>query len=277
MVKRILFIWQYIRYTFYFTIFTLMVYAISRLSGNLRFEIFDYQIYSTQKAFISGILLFICFFVVFLFYLLRLFLTINKMAKFLLFKLKHFNQNQKKFLKTEKEIITEIMLHKKNKQYKDGLACTGKYLYFNSKCFYWHLYFLLKNKKYKDFLVLFKSKPSSRFLKFFTLFYIPKKVFFKERFLQNLYIQNPNSDAFGYLYAKFLFLKKKLSLSRAVLVFFTDRGSFLIQDPKYGFLINSLMIEVETALNGNVSEGCLFNYIENIEFYNDKQKTKSIY
>lgn len=274
MLSRFLMLKDYMFYLLKFLLLSLVVYLISLISGDFTFKIFNYSVYSTNIFITSLAVVFFYFFVKFVFYFLNLILKIKILKHKVYVKLSTPKALLVSDFKTEKEIVKRIMLLKISKKYKEGLVFTKQYKYFNSRCFSWYLFFLLKNKNKKEFLQLTLERPSGFCLKFLTRFYIPKYVIFKRRFIKNLYLDHPKSESFAYIYAKLLFEEKRFLESKRILSSFLDDNLVIIKDYTYGYFLNDLMIKVETSLNHELPKGLLLKYFENIDFYNEKRKEK---
>jgi hypothetical protein len=266
----------YIKYLFYIVFLLalcLALYQIALLQEALSFKVLDYKVFTSQNVFffcILGALYFI-------FKVFRIVFSINNFFISLKYKVadkieifkSHFNIKQK----TEDAIVKEILHFKRKGLYKMGLRLTAENLAFSSKILFWHLFFLLKLGKKKEFLKAFLSHPAGNCIRVFKICYLNKKLpFFRGMFVRELYFKNLDNQIITYIYADYLFSKNKIEKAETILMNFIKNKKILMSDVYCSFLMNSLAIKIEKAFNGEKAEDFILEYKENIDTYNEKKK-----
>ena len=181
----------------------------------------------------------------------------------------YFNFKQKK----EAELLEEIANLRKKRLYKKALRITSENYAISEKLLFWHFFMLLKLGRRREFIKLFRARPTGFAVKLFTLVYLKNSIgFLKIIKIKRLYLQNPDNQVFTYIYANSLFTRGHVKKAQGILMNFINNKRILMTDIYASYLMNMLAIKIEKQLNGADAENFILDYKENIETYYEKTK-----
>lgn len=254
---------------------SLFFFQISKIDGDVMISVLDYTIYTKQNVLVLSFFIF-CLISIKFFGLL---LNIN--SSLISFKYKLFEKIEvlKAFFnfkqKTTPAIIKDILHLKRKRLFKVALRVTTENYLLSDKILFWHLFFLLKLGRRREFFRIFTYKPSGRSVRLFMDIYLKKKFKFLRGFLiRKYYFENLDNQVFTYMYALYLFRNGKVKKSRIILMNFLQNKQILMVDFYCSYLMNLLAIKIERALNGSLSDDFTISYSENINKYYESTKKK---
>lgn len=266
----------YTRYIIFLSLLflvSLIFYEISKIKSDVTFTFYDYTIYTKANVLISILMLSVFL----LFKIFGIVLSIN--SWFISFRYNFFEKLEaaKSFFnfrqKTSGIIMKDILAFKRRKMYKAALRMTSENYLLSDKFLFWHLFFLLKLGRRREFFRMFKAKPCGRAIKLFLQIYLKNKFKITKRWLiRKYYLENPDNQVFNYIYAKTLFERGAFKKSKIILMNFLYNKQILMTDFYCSYLMNLLAIKIERSLNGEAANDFILDYQENIDKYYESKK-----
>jgi hypothetical protein len=264
---------KYVIFTLFLITLSILFYQISEFKQDVSFSFGGYKVFVRQNFLIFAVIL--AFYILFkifsvIFAIKNFFLSLKYVFFEKLEVIKsYFNIKQK----SEVTIINDILNLKRRHLYRLALKTTSENFTLSSKLLFWHLFFLLKLGKRRDFIKLFSSHPSALSIRLFTVGYLNKKLpFFRGFFLRKLYYATPDNQVMTYIYANYLFKKGAIKKSQEILMNFIKNKKILMSDIYCSYLMNTLAIKIERSINGENAEDFILDYKENIDTYNASKK-----
>ena len=236
------------------------LYPIFLEKHSLEFIYSDTILYTTQGAFLmlsslSAILIFV---------ILKFINKLFQRAFFVMDLLYFVNRFANKD-KDSKNILTQIALLKKQKQYKKALSLTQSNIQNSNEILFQHLLLLIKLKKNSEFIKTFKKYQCGKGIALFISELQTWSNWRRSLLITRLYRKNPNNDVFAYIYCKHLFENGKNDESFKIVKDFINNKMVFFRDRYTFYLFNKLALKLEIAESGN--SDFAGQYIENINNY----------